>query len=189
MEISQAQEHKGSVVERQGLAACPLWEEAAALSGVSAEEALEVDKVCLYDRLGEAVLRRLSTAFYERVYCDTVPLPSGPLLRAAFANTTKADAAANQALFLVERLGGPKLFSERKGRLALISRHAPYAGVTREAAERWLQHMHAALDSVPEVDEDSKHRLSRFFKYNAFLITEGRQLVNPQRIIGYSKHI
>lgn len=173
----------------EGLAACPLWEQAAALSGVSVVASQEIDAVCLFDRLGEAVLRRLSTAFYERVFCDTTPLPSGVLLRVAFANTTKADAAANQALFLIERLGGPKVFSERKGRLALIGRHAPYAGVTREAAERWLQHMHAALESVPEIDDDSKQRLSSFFRYTAFLITEGRELVNPQRIIGYSKHI
>ena len=92
----------------------------------------------LYERLGEAALRRLSTAFYERVYADRAPLPDGTLLRQAFANTTKADAAANQSAFLIERLGGPPLYTERKGPFALIGRHAPYAGVTRDAALRWL---------------------------------------------------
>jgi truncated hemoglobin YjbI len=147
-------------------------------------------QVNLYERLGEAALRRVCTAFYERVYADRVPLPGGALLRAAFANTTKADAAANQAAFLIERLGGPKLYTSRKGPFALIGRHAPYAGVTRDAAARWLQHMDAALTAVPEVDDDAARRLRAYFHYTAFFIVEGRELVNPSRLIGYggSKH-
>jgi truncated hemoglobin YjbI len=147
-------------------------------------------QVNLYERLGEAALRRVSTAFYERVYADRAPLPGGGLLREAFANTTKADAAANQAAFLVERLGGPKLYTEHKGPFALIGRHAPYAGVTHEAAHRWLSHMDAALAAVPEVDEDACRRLRAFFHYTAFFIVEGRALVNPHRLVGYggSKH-
>lgn len=115
---------------------------------------------------------------------------AGGLLRDAFANTTKAEAASNQAAFLVERLGGPQLYTQRKGPFALIGRHAPYAGVTRDAAHRWLQHMHAALAAVPEVDDDSVRRLRAYFNYTAFFIVEGRALVNPNRLIGYggSKH-
>jgi len=147
--------------------------------------------VNLYERLGEAALRRLSTAFYERVYADRAPLPDGSLLRHAFANTTKADAAANQSAFLIERLGGPKVYSESKGAHALIGRHAPYAGVTRDAAQRWLQHMDAALAAVPEVDEDALRRLQAYFRYTAFWIVEGRALVNPARLLSYggSKHL
>ena len=144
----------------------------------------------MYERLGEAALRRLSTAFYERVYADRAPLPDGTLLRHAFANTTKADAAANQSSFLIERLGGPRVYTERKGPFALIGRHAPYAGVTRDAAQRWLQHMDTALAAVPEVDDDARRRLQAYFHYTAYFIVEGRALVNPARLIGYggSKH-
>ena len=199
------------------LSRCPLWQQAAALSGVTPERAAELDEaraqphaccvahcradcgagrsrlaaqVNLYEQLGEAALRRLSTAFYERVYSDRAPLPDGTLLRHAFANTTKADAAANQSDFLIERLGGPPLYTQRKGPVALIGRHAPYAGVTRDAAHRWLQHMDAALAAVPEVDEDARRRLQSYFRYTAFFIVEGRSLVNPARLIGYggSKH-
>ena len=87
--------------------ACPaasLWDTAATLSGVSCDSAFALDSASppVYERLGtggaaEAVLQRLSTLFYERVYADTEPLPSGALLRHAFAATTKAEAAANQA--------------------------------------------------------------------------------------------
>ena len=198
------------------LSRCPLWQQAAALSGVTPERAAEVDEaraqpharrvakcgaqlgahvsraaqVNLYEQLGEAALRRLSTAFYERVYSDRMPLPDGTLLRHAFANTTKADAAAKQSDFLIERLGGPPIYTQRKGPVAIIGRHAPYAGVTRDAAHRWLQHMDAALAAVPEVDEDARRKLQSYFRYTAFFIVEGRALVNPARLIGYggSKH-
>ena len=87
--------------------ACPaasLWDTATALSGVSCDSAFALDSCSppLYERLGggagEPLLRRLSTLFYDRVFADTQPLPqSGALLRHAFASTTKAEAAANQA--------------------------------------------------------------------------------------------
>ncbi len=144
----------------------------------------------MFSRVGEAPLRRLSTLFYDHVYADRVPLPSGGLLRDAFANTTKADAAQHQAAFLIERLGGPPLYTQHKGPFALIGRHAPYAAVTRDAAARWLAHMDAALDGVPELDADAQRRLRLFFRYTAYFIVEGRALVNPNRLIGYggSKH-
>ena len=147
-------------------------------------------QVNLYERCGGAALRRLSTLFYERVFADRAPLPGGGLLRDVFANTTKAVAAEAQSAFLVERLGGPALYTQQRGPFALIGRHAPYAGVTRAAAERWLHHMFGALAAVPELDADAVRRLRAYFRYTAFFIVEGRALVNPQRLIGYggSKH-
>lgn len=45
----------------------------------------------------------------------------------------------SQADFLVERLGGPKLYTQRKGKYyRLIARHAPYDLNLRSAA-RWLE--------------------------------------------------
>ncbi len=174
------------------MASCPvaagsLWQQAALLSGVAVERATDIDAAepLLFARLGEAAIRRLSTCFYDQVYADATPLPSGALLRGAFANTTKAEAIANQSAFLVERLGGPKLYSARKGTLSLIGRHAPYAGVTHEAAARWLVHMESALASVPEIDQDSLRRLLSFFRFHAYYIVEGRLLLNPHRLIGY----
>lgn len=53
----------------------------------------------------------------------------------------------------------------QSGHPALIGRHGPYA-VTEQAAHRWLHHMEAALDSVPEIDADSKARMRNFFRYS-----------------------
>lgn len=44
-----------------------------------------------------------------------------------------------QAEFLVERLGGPKLYTQRKGKhYRLIARHAPY-DLNSRSAKRWLE--------------------------------------------------
>ncbi|KAH0904416.1 hypothetical protein HID58_043919 [Brassica napus] len=51
----------------------------------------------------------------------------------------------NQYEFFVKRMGGPPLYSQRKGHPALIGRHHPFP-LTHEAAERWLQHMQNAMD-------------------------------------------
>jgi len=45
----------------------------------------------------------------------------------------------------------------------LIGRHGPFT-VNEQAAERWLEHMQAALNEVDEIDADSKKRMSDFFK-------------------------
>lgn len=54
-----------------------------------------------------------------------------------------------------------KLFSA--GHPALIGRHRPFP-VTHQAAERWLHHMQQALDSVTEIDADSKTKMMNFFR-------------------------
>lgn len=53
------------------------------------------------------------------------------------------------------------------GHPALIGRHRPFP-VTHRAAERWLHHMQLALDETPEIDADSKVRMTNFFKHVLF---------------------
>lgn len=99
-------------------------------------------QVNLYDRLGAEVIKEIAEAFYQRVYADKHQLSTtGESIRGVFANTTKADAVDGHFRFLVERLGGPALYTSTKGPYQLIGRHAPYAGVNDESAERWLHHM------------------------------------------------
>lgn len=43
-----------------------------------------------------------------------------------------------QVDFLVERLGGPKLYTQRKGKMRLIHRHSPY-DLNSKSAARWLE--------------------------------------------------
>lgn len=111
---------------------------------------LDVSQVNLYERMGETVLKDIATAFYDRVYADKHELStSGESIRGVFANTTKADAIDSHFRFLVERLGGPSLYTSTKGAFQLIGRHAPYAGVNEESGERWLFHMVRCLQCAP----------------------------------------
>lgn len=57
--------------------------------------------------------------------------------------------------------------SHFEGHPALIGRHGPFA-VTEQAAVRWMEHMEAALETTPEIDADSKKRMSNFFRYACF---------------------
>ncbi|GAQ77952.1 hemoglobin-like protein [Klebsormidium nitens] len=160
-----------------------LQEQASQKSGVPLDEAFQVDAVNLYERLGHQVFIDLSTNFYTRVYDD-----KETWFRDIFANSTREHATQNQYEFFIQRLGGPPLYSQRKGHPALIGRHGPYA-VTERAAQRWLEHMDEALDETAGIDEDSRQRLRNFFRHTAYFLVAGKELVNRNRLVGYGgKH-
>eukprot|EP00897_Mesotaenium_endlicherianum_P002444 jgi/Mesen1/2227/ME000152S01311 len=161
-----------------------LQEQACVRSGVTREEAFKIDEVNLYERLGHDTFVKLSTNFYDRVYAD-----EEQWFRSIFANATKADAIQNQYEFFIQRMGGPPLYSQRKGHPALIGRHGPYA-VTSSGAARWLHHMKAALEATPEIDADAHERMLFFFRHTAHFLVAGKELVNKERVVGYAgKHL
>jgi truncated hemoglobin YjbI len=149
-----------------------LQDQATRRSGVKQEDAFALDEVNLFQRLGLDTFVKLSTKFYTRVYDD-----DQEWFRKIFANSTKEDAIRNQYEFFVQRMGGPPLYSQRKGHPALIGRHGPFT-VNEQAAERWLEHMQAALNEVDEIDADSKKRMSDFFKHTAYFLVAGKELMN-----------
>lgn len=120
------------------------------------------DEPSLYDELGAAKLVELSTAFYTRVYADP-----DPAWRALFPDDM-ASAIQNQYEFFIQRLGGPPLYTQRKGHPALRARHARFP-ITREFAAKWIGHMNAALDDVG-IDGDQSARLLEFFTDTAFFL-------------------
>jgi truncated hemoglobin YjbI len=114
------------------LVLCHLTRYAEQHSGVSADEANCIEHSSLYSLLGDTAICQISTAFYTRVYNDEA------WFRNIFATSTQADAVRNQVEFLIEKLGGPPVYTERKGRHRLIGRHSPY-DISPAAAERWLE--------------------------------------------------
>ncbi|XP_070038570.1 group 2 truncated hemoglobin 3-2 isoform X1 [Nicotiana tomentosiformis] len=102
--------------------------------------------------------------------------------RSIFSNSSKEDAIRNQYEFFVQRMGGPPLYSQRKGHPALIGRHRPFP-VTHKAAERWLHHMQLALDSATDIDEDSKIKMMNFFRHTAFFLVAGDELKNQNQAV------
>ena len=118
-----------------------------------------IDDVNLYEQLGHETLVALSTRFYDLVYADTEPS-----FRGMFP-MDKAGAIQNQYEFLIQRLHGPELYSQRKGHPALRARHDRFA-ITRGLADKWLGYMRQALDheSIPA---DARTRLDEFFTATA----------------------
>ncbi|XP_030452443.1 two-on-two hemoglobin-3 [Syzygium oleosum] len=152
-----------------------LQEKASQWSGVDPEDAFAIDGTNLFQKLGLPTFINLSTNFYSRVYDD-----GEEWFRSIFANSKKEEAIQNQYEFFVQRMGGPALYSQRKGHPALIGRHRPFP-VTRQAAERWLHHMQQALDSVTEIDDDSKTKMMNFFRHTAFFLVAGNELKNQNQ--------
>ncbi|XP_071706807.1 group 2 truncated hemoglobin 3-2 [Rutidosis leptorrhynchoides] len=159
-----------------------LQEKASEWSGVDQEDAFAIDQVNLYQKLGLQTFINLSTDFYSRVYDD-----EEEWFRSIFADSKKEDAIQNQYEFFVQRMGGPPLYSQRKGHPALIGRHRPFP-VTHKAAERWLHHMQQALVNATVIDEDSKTRMLNFFRHTAYFLVAGNDLKNQSQGAPPCKH-
>ncbi|KAI0524046.1 two-on-two hemoglobin-3 [Dendrobium catenatum] len=149
-----------------------LQEKASVWSGVAASDAFAIDETNVFNALGGDIkpFVDLSTNFYNRVYDD-----EEEWFRSIFAGSRKEDAIRNQYEFFVQRMGGPPLYSQRKGHPALIGRHRPFP-VTHQAAERWLHHMQQALDITPTIDPDSKIKMMNFFRHTAFFLVAGNEI-------------
>ncbi|XP_022754538.1 two-on-two hemoglobin-3-like [Durio zibethinus] len=153
-----------------------LQEKASEWSGVNTADAFAIDDSNLYQKLGLQTFINLSTNFYTRVYDDE----EEEWFRSIFANSKKEEAIQNQYEFFVQRMGGPPLYSQRKGHPALIGRHRPFP-VTHQAAERWLHHMEKALESTPDIDADSKDKMMNFFRHTAYFLVAGDELKNQNQ--------
>eukprot|EP00930_Biecheleria_cincta_P099261 TRINITY_DN908_c0_g2_i1.p1 TRINITY_DN908_c0_g2~~TRINITY_DN908_c0_g2_i1.p1 ORF type:complete len:270 (-),score=45.61 TRINITY_DN908_c0_g2_i1:373-1158(-) len=148
-----------------------LQEIASETSSVPVEKAFRLDSKNLYEQLGHSWFVSLSKNFYRRVYADPEPW-----FRAIFASSTEDEAAKNQYEWLVQRCGGPPLYSNRKGHPGLLGRHAHF-DVSVAAAERWLQHMGAAMQETEmpaTTDPDAKESLMDFFRHTAHFLVAGQ---------------
>ncbi|WMV42833.1 hypothetical protein MTR67_036218 [Solanum verrucosum] len=155
-----------------------LEQKASEWSGVDPKDAVAIDEINLFEKLGLQTFINLSTNFYNRVYND-----EEEWFRSIFSNSNKEEAIRNQYEFFVQRMGGPNLYSQRKGHTALIGRHRTFP-VTHKAAERWLHHMQQALDSAADIDEDSKTKMINFFRHTAFFLVAGVELKNQNKGTG-----
>lgn len=89
---------------------------------------------------GHETFARLVHAFYEGVADD-------PPLSAMYPEDDLGPAEERLLMFLEQYWGGPKTYSETRGHPRLRMRHASFA-VTPTQRDRWLHHMHAAIDSL-----------------------------------------
>jgi hemoglobin len=102
---------------------------------------------------GEDTIRKIVAKFYEGVATD-------PDLRPMYPEEDLGPAEERFHLFLMQYWGGPTTYSDNRGHPRLRMRHAPFA-VTPHAAQRWLVHFRAGLDSVALTPEQD----ARFWDY------------------------
>ena len=87
--------------------------------------------------IGEEGFARLVAAFYRRVATDDI-------LRPMYPEHDLAGAERRLRNFLIQRFGGPFVYSEQRGHPRLRMRHAPFA-IDQRGRDRWVELMEAAL--------------------------------------------
>jgi hemoglobin len=151
-------------------------------SGVSYNESLLAQTLepSIYERIGrEHGFRTLSALFYDRVFADNT---EAPWFVNIFSSSTKAEAVENQYLFFVQTFGGPDLYRQKKGKYTrLVGRHANY-NIARAAADRWVEHMRAAMDEHNVLDEYAKTALHKYFRYTAHYIVVASEYMRPDQV-------
>ena len=108
----------------------------------------------LCDVVGEARLRALVAAFYQRVRTDDLIGPMYPPDDWAGAEKRLAD-------FLIYRFGGPPTYLEERGHPRLRGRHLPFA-IGEAERDRWLQLMESAMTEI-DLPEEAVPLLRGFF--------------------------
>lgn len=94
----------------------------------------------LYEQIGGAeTIRAIVETFYPKVQAH-------PLLAPLFPKDIQP-VMERQYWFLTQYLGGPPLYSEKRGHPMLRARHLPFP-ITEERAEAWLSCMNETLDEV-----------------------------------------
>lgn len=76
-----------------------------------------------------------------------------------------APARRHLTLFLAQYWGGPTTYSDERGHPRLRMRHAPFA-VSADARDRWLRHMHAAVEAM-DPPEQIRMALLEYFDWAA----------------------
>jgi hemoglobin len=113
------------------------------------------DQRSIYELVGgDETFRRLVDEFYRRVEADDS-------LRAMFPPDL-APGKEWQFLFLTQFFGGPARYAQERGHPRLRMRHHPFP-IDRQARDRWLGHMLAALDAVG-IDEPARTLMRDYFE-------------------------
>jgi truncated hemoglobin YjbI len=122
----------------------------------------QIDQHEIYKELGSEKIKELSRCFYDKVYES-----KNPDFLAIFP-PDKEMAIQNQYEFFIQRLGGPQLYSDRKGHPALRARHADFP-ITPQFSEHWMGLMRKAMVEVG-IPEKVRGMLDEYFTDVAFFL-------------------
>lgn len=110
-----------------------------------------------YNRIGDQKIKKLIHDFYLEIRDDS-------LLRPMYKDTLES-AEERLYLFMIQYLGGPKHYNEKRGHPRLRQRHADFK-VDDKAKNQWLKNMKTALDKS-EIGEEEKEFLWNYFDKTA----------------------
>ncbi|MBA3309292.1 MAG: globin [Nocardioidaceae bacterium] len=117
-----------------------------------------------YDAVGgHETIAGIIDRFYAGVADD-------PELRAVYPEDDLGPAAHRLTMFFEQYWGGPKTYSEQRGHPRLGMRHAPFS-VTPAMRDRWLGHMHAAIEDADMSAEHTAH-------FSEYVVRAAHFLVN-----------
>lgn len=122
-----------------------------------------LDARTIFQRVGGIdAFTELAAQFYEGVSQDE-------LLRPMYVEEDLVGSRRRLALFLAQYFGGPTTYSEERGHPRLRMRHLPFP-IDEEARDRWMIHMHRALDNA-DFESEVKDAMREYFERAAtFLI-------------------
>lgn len=119
-----------------------------------------------YDRMGEELVRRLVTRFYDHLDANEPALAQ--LHECDAQGKVSLRTREDFALFLLQWLGGPGTYSARKGHPRLRMRHASVP-VNLAMRDAWLRSMQRAMDDVGLSGEVRAFLDARFAEVADFL--------------------
>mmetsp|Transcript_19952 Transcript_19952/g.33385 ORF Transcript_19952/g.33385 Transcript_19952/m.33385 type:complete len:236 (+) Transcript_19952:459-1166(+) len=147
-----------------------LQKQALELSGLSAKRAFAIDDGNLGEKFGEYVLSLLMESFCTKIYGD-----KEEWFRDMFYQPQQ-DMQQNLADYILQRIGGPAYYSDRKKFPSLAYRHN-FMALTPRVAERWLEHLENALEELDDegITSEDKEQLFDHLRYTAFYLVASRQ--------------
>ena len=146
-----------------------LEKRACELSGIEMDKAKEIDEYDLATSLGEFTLTTLYEKFYAKVLED-----KDDWFRDMFQSSIE-DLVANESEYLIQRLGGPSYYTDRKGIPSLIKMHYNVE-MTPRTAEKWLEYMETTLEEmVSEIDEPTRDVLMAYFRFSAYFMIASQE--------------
>ncbi len=114
-------------------------------------------QISKYEKIGPEAIKKLIADFYQEIRNDAVLLPM-------YKDQLEA-AEERLYLFMVQYLGGPDLYNQKRGLPKLKIRHMAFP-VNDESAKHWLDCMRTALDKSV-MDDVDKNFLWQYFEQTA----------------------
>ena len=147
---------------------------ASELSEVTRERFNEVEDMMLEGVLTDYNLHQIMTVFYTNARNHADESFSSLFTK----NPNVFEQAQNLSEFLIQKFGGQCHYSDRKGVVAMISKHAGYK-IDIDIADKWLLTMDGILEqqvAKNEMESNHKEALFDYFCYVAFMLVAAEEV-------------